>query len=307
MTLPRRFTVLAAKVEATPGTAEALTASEAAYNIFDAQITPNIPMSERPQQGSYRHNAAVAGPRSATCTFRIELTGNGSGGVPTWATVFLAACGVVNSGGVLTPRNEVVGANVKTITIGVYEAGRRSRMSGAMGNAVFEFVSGQLIGIDFTFTGKWEGEDDQTLIVPTYPTRLPLRAAATTFTIGSVTPCFETMTFDLGNEVYLRPCSTTDSGFAAAVITSRRPVFSLDPEAKLVATDDRYGRWLASTTQAFSYAVEDADDSITFAAPAVQIMNVTPGERGNLITDNTELLCVASGTDPEFSITFAAA
>lgn len=307
MTLLNRISVLAAKVEATPGTAETLTNTEAAYNILDANIVANLEMSDRPIQGSFRHLPSVPGARSATCTFTLEMTGNGAGGVPAWATVFLAACGFVNTTGTLSPVAEAPGANVKTLTIGLYENGRRKLMSGAVGNAVFNFTFGQLISISFTFEGLWQGASDQTLLVPTYPTIIPMRAASTTFTIAALTPCFDTMTLDLGNTLYLRPCSGNATGYISGIITSRKPMITLDPEAKLVATDDRYGRWLAMTTQAFSYAVTNGTDTITFAAPAVQILNVDPGEREQLKTDSTQLMCCASGTSAELTIAFAAA
>jgi len=88
MTLLSRLSVLAAKVEATPGSAETLAAADAAFNIMDAEMNANIDVSTRPIQGSFRKLPGVPGMRTATCTFSLELIGDGSGGVPTWATTF---------------------------------------------------------------------------------------------------------------------------------------------------------------------------------------------------------------------------
>jgi len=46
---------------------------------------------------------------------------------------------------------------------------------------------------------------------------------------------------------------------------------------------------------------------VTFAAPAVQKTSVSNADRNGLRVDTQTLMCVRSGTDPEFTITFAAA
>lgn len=308
MTLIRRNSVLAASIEATSGTIESLDASDAAFNVFNAVMNPTIDFQERPVQGSFSHLPGVLGARGATCTFSIELTGDGAGGVPGWASTFLPACGWTVSTGVFSPKSEAPGSNVKTLTIGLYENGRRKIMRGAAGTFTIEITAGQIIMLNFTFTGVWGGVTDTAILSPTYPTATPIRAAAATFTIGSVTPCFEQFSIDAGNNVILRPCigNADNSGYVAAMITDRRVTASTDPEAKLVATDDRYGRWLAYTTQALSMAFDDGLDIVTLAAPAAQIVSLADGDRNGLRTDATEFqFCRSSGND-EFTITFAA-
>jgi hypothetical protein len=307
MTLLSRISVLAVKTETTPGTAESVDATNAALNVMDADMTATIPVSVRPIQGSFRKLEGVPGARQAACTFTLELVGDGAGGVPAWATTLLAACGVVNSAGVLTPRNEVPGANVKTVTLALYENGRRKLMYGASGNVVFTINPGAAVMMAFTFTGVWGGVTDATILAPTYPTTIPIRASSGAFTINSVVQTFATATFDVGNVVTVRPSIATATGFDYAVITDRTPMFTIDPEAKLVATTDVFGDWQAGTTRALSMNIENATDNVAIAAPAVQRMTVTNGDREGLRVDSQTLQCCRSGTDAEFSITFAAA
>ena len=59
MPLLRRKSVLAAKIESTSGTAESLSASDAAFNVFDLTMTPTIAMTPRPSQGSFSSLPAV--------------------------------------------------------------------------------------------------------------------------------------------------------------------------------------------------------------------------------------------------------
>jgi hypothetical protein len=310
MTMATRYSIFGAKIETTPGTAETLLAADGAWNIMEAEMNANIDVSVRPIQGTFRKLPGVAGARGATCTFSLEVIGTGAGGVPAWATTFLAACGIVNSAGVLTPRNENPGTNVKTLTLGLWEmdgTGQRLKtMVGCMGNVTFEITPGETVRMNFTFTGVWSGVTNTSVISPTYPTLLPLRAASGAFTINSIAQTFGACTFDVGNTVVLRPSIATVSGFSHAIITDRTPTFTFDPEARLVAAEDVYGEWIASTTRALSCQFQNATDRVTIAAPAVQRMTIANGDRDGIRTDNQTLQCCRDGANAEFSITFAA-
>lgn len=306
MTLLSRLSVLAAKVEATPGTAETLAGADAAFNIMNAEMNANIDVSTRPIQGSFRKLPGVPGMRTATCTFSIELIGTGAGGVPSWATTFLSACGIVNTTGTLTPRNENPGTNVKTLTIGLYEAGRRKLMRGAVGNVVFEIVPGQAVMMNFTFTGVWAGVSDTAILAPTYPTLAPIRAANGAATINSVVQTFASCSFDVGNVVAIRPSVANAEGATFGIITDRTPTFTIDPEATVATGNDIWADWIAGTTRALSLQIQDASDRATFAAPAVQRQTISNGDREGLRLDQQTLLCCRDGANAEFSLTFAA-
>lgn len=306
MPLLSRLSVLAAKVEATPGTLESLTAAEAAFNVMNAEFNANIDVTTRPVQGSFKKLPGVPGQRLASCSFSIELIGTGAGGVPTWATVFLAGCGLVNSTGTVTPRDEAPGSNVKTLSIALYEAGRVKRMRGAVGTVVFEFVPGQAVMANFTFTGVFDSIADTAILTPTYPTLAPIRCSSGAATINSVVQVFSSCSFDVGNVVAVRPTIANAQGASYGIITDRTPTFTIDPEASVIAGNDIWGDWTAATTRALSLQFEDAADSITFAAPAVQRMTISNGDREGLRLDTQTLQCCRDGANAEFSITFAA-
>ena len=304
MTLLSRISVLAAKVEATPGTLETLTAAEAAFNVMNAEFNANIDVTTRPIQGSFRKLPGVPGSQLATCSFSLELIGTGAGAVPTWATTFLSACGIVNTTGTLTPRNETPGTNVKTLSIALHEGGRVKRMRGAVGTVVFEITPGQAVMANFTFTGVFDSIADTAIISPTYPTLLPIRAANGAATINSVAQAFSTCSFDVGNVITVRPSVASAQGATFFVITDRTPVFNIDPEATVLSGNDIWADWVAATTRALSIQIEDASDRITFAAPAVQRMTIANGDREGLRLDTQTLQCCRDGANAEFSITF---
>jgi hypothetical protein len=306
MTLIWRKSTIAAKIETTAGSIESLTNAEGVFNAFNSVINPDATFEERPAQGSYGHMPGVVGMRSGTMTFTTELFGDGAGGVPGWASTLLPACGWVNSAGVFTPRTEAPGSNVKTVTIAKYENGVAKRLRGAMGMFSIVMAVGNRVLINWTFRGAWQAPEDVALLAPTYPTRSPMRATGT-YTLASAAHCFSSMTINSGNNLILRPCITASdgSGIATAHVGNRLPTGSFDPESKLVATDDRYGRWLAGTEQALSIAFADAADTITIAAPKVQIRNPQEADREGLQVDNIEFQCNKNSGDDELSITFA--
>ena len=309
MSLLTRVRVLAAKVEATSGTAETLTNAEGVFNVINPVIQPNIGFTAREGQGGFGKITGVTGPRGGTCTFRIHLYGDGAGGVPAWASTFLPACGWVNSTGTFTPRSEAPGTNVKTITIGVYENGKLKRLRGASGTFTIACESGQPIALDFTFTGVYMTESDATIPAPTYPTRVPIRFSGTTFTIAAAAaPCFASINFDAGNNVILRECPSAadDSGYFNAIITDRTPTGTINPETVLIGTNNVYGKWVGHTPEALSLAVNDAEDTITITAAAIQRTNVQEGDRNGIQIDDVTFQCNKSSGNDELAIVFSA-
>lgn len=308
MPLLRRVRVLAAKTETTVGTAISLSGTDGAFNVFDATIVPNIDSEQREGQGGFSHLASVPGLRQGTCTFKTELSGDGSGGVPGWASTFLPACGWVDSTGTFSPKSEAPGSNVKTLTIGLYENGLYKQLYGAMGTFKVTFTAGRIAMVEWTFTGIYSEPSDAAIIAPTYPTTAPFRFYAETLTLGSWTPTLEQLTLDAGNEVIAREDASKESGILSALVVGRRVTGSMNPEAVLVATANHVNKWLARTEEALTVELDNGTDRITFAAPKCQRTNVVEGDRNGNQTDEIEFQCnrsAAAGND-ELTIAFAA-
>lgn len=310
MPLLRRVSVLAASIEATSGAVETLDATDAALNVYDVQFSQNISTEERPGQGAFSHSAQVPGLYAAQVSFKTEIAGDGAAGVPGWASTFLPACGWVNSGGTFSPKSEAPGSNVKTLTINFYVNGRRQQMRGCAGTFQIMLPTGRLGMIQWTFTGVSQATADASILAPTYPTVMPMRAVAESFTWGSWTPKVEMVTIDAGNEVILREnaAQSDGSGLAAGLVTARRPTIVINPEAELVATADPWGDFKARTERAFTYEIDNGTDRFVVAAPKAQVIAISEGDRGNMLIDDLTLQCnksAAAGND-ELTFQFAA-
>lgn len=311
--LVTRQAVLAAKIESTAYVAEPLVAADSNFNIFNPSATPGLEMQDRPAMDSFSMKASTVGLRPDTISFVLDVHGNGVGSTPPWADTFLPACGLVKTGDVWAPVTglpyEGTGTDngVRTLTIALFEGNRRKMLTGAMGNVRFVNPTGKNAFAEFTFQGCWTSVIDSTILQPTYPSRAPFRFAATTFTIGGYEPCVSEFAIDLGNAVQMRECqkNANASGYRGAFIGDRKIGGTLDPEARLVADFDTHGNWINAVEQAMSCALSDADDTMTFAMPKLQLNNVAPGDRNGLRTDQLTFQANRDAApDDEFTLTF---
>lgn len=299
--------LLAAKIETTIGTAISLAGADGAMNVYDPMIQANIEQAKRPRQGSFGNRKSISKQRGGTATFRTEVYGDGAGGVPLWASVLLPACGWVDSAGVFSPTTESPGTNVKTITIGCYQDGMFKQLFGAAGTFKLIFEAGSPVSIEWTFQGIFDEPDDVTILSPTYPAITPPRFASNTFTIGGSSPgCIESLEVDAGNEVALRSCPGTVSGIKSGIVTDRKVNGTMNPESRLIATEDVFGKWIAGTEEALVIELDDGTDLISFDAPKLQRQNVQEGERAGIQTDEISFDCNGNAGDDEFTITFEA-
>ena len=315
MVLLTRRRVVAATSEDDPGTAESLTAAEAAFNVFESTIQAEREFTERIGQGVMSPLPGTLGAKGGTAAFKVELAGSGSVGSPTpaWASTFLPAVGLVATGDVFKPESlhpESPSAKTKTITIGVYEDGKLKMLRGCMGTAVITFVSGKPVMIEFTFTGIWVDPSDVAILTPTYPTVIPPRFVSAGMTIASWSPKVAELTIDLGNEVALREDANDPSGYCTALIGSRRIVGTLNPESSLVAADDPNANWDSGAEQALAVQLGGSSangNTVAIAAPKLQFTNTQEGDRNGAIIDDVEfqLNRSAAAGDDELTVTFA--
>lgn len=313
MPLLKRLETIAAKVESTIGTAEALTASEGVYNAYDIEINANIEVEAREGQGSFNYLTGISGARAGTMSFKTDMGWDGTN-LPNWASVLFPGCGFVVSTQTYYPTSEAPGSNVKTLTLAVYQDGLKKTLAGAMGNFRIVCPSGKMPFVEWEFTGVWQAVTDTAIIAPTYPTSNPLRFGSATVTYQGAAVCAENVTLNAGNEVILREDPSTAAGFKSAIVVSRRPMITVNPEAGLVAADaasDVFGDWLAHTEGIFSCKIDGptgavTNGDITFAAPKAQVVNAQQSERNRLLTNDIELACNKNGAtaDQEVSIAF---
>jgi hypothetical protein len=303
MTLLRRKRVIAAKIESNAGTAVALAGADGVFNAYDAEIQPTAEFIQRQGQGSAGQLAGVVGVPTGTMSFRTELYGNGAGTKPSWADVLFPACGFpVSSGNIFAPLTAAPGTAVKTVTIGVFEDGLFKSLRGAVGTFVLTAEPGKPVYFDWTFTGAWVTPTDASIIAPTYPTRLPIRARQGTTTVGTYALCYSSFTLDAGNVIAPRLCVNAIGGIHSMIITDRNITGTIDPESNLVANYPVYTDWINSTTKTLTVEFADADDKFIILSSGFQVTNAQEGDREGLQIDSIDYQLV-KGNSPDSEIT----
>jgi hypothetical protein len=303
---------IAGKIETTNGTAIALAAADADMWVIDpvmrmeAEHIPRLAgASSTPRKGSI-------GARGGICMFTLEAEGKGAAGSPEWANLLLPACGFyddANTWKLVTAVPSTAGNVPRTITLAKFTDGRKMILSGCMGNAVFRFVHGRPLMIDFTFRGKYESMTDVALLAATLPTQFAPAVTNTTFTIGGVALRTGEVTIDLGNNVIMRPdigSGAGTSGFAYATISGRDIRVRLDQEAALVATRDDYGILLAGTQQAMVLNVGGATwNELDFSLPKIQFATLEDRDQEGMLMDGIEAQAQWSAAeDDEMTLAF---
>lgn len=307
----KKIRTLAAKIETTIGTAESLTSAEGAYNAYNIMFQPAITKTQREGSGSFNRLTSISEGQLATITFRTDLAWDGTSTEPAIFSVLMPCCGWTESTNVWKPKSEAPGSNVKTCTMGVYVDGVLKTIKGAVGTWTMVMVAGQIIFIDWSFTGVYVEPTDTSIIAPTYPTDAPLRfASATACSFNSVALKTQNMTIAANNEITPLESPLTASGYSSCVIVDRLPTIVCNPEMESVATQNRHNIF----TDALAYALQVTLDgpgngTLGITAPKAEIANIQEGERGKIVTDELTLNCTKNGAtqNEELYFTFTPA
>ena len=299
-----RNRVFAGNIETTTGTPIALTGTDGVFNVFSPDFKSEIPPSERMGQGSLTRLAPIPGARMGKFSFKTELYNAVT--VPFIWSRLLLACGFQVTAGVYTPLTSML----STLTLGMYQgdSSRFKSIAGAMGNLKIVGETGKPAMMEWEFTGKHIAPATATKIAPTYPTTVPARVAGITLTIGGVgTYRAGKFELDLGNKVVMRQDMTDVTGYRAATITDRKPVFKIPIESLPLATHDFWADHLASTTAALSIVIGSGlGGTVTIAATNLQFINPPQDEdRDGINLDSLEFVCTSTTADSELSLTLS--
>jgi len=298
-----RQRILAAKAETTDGTAISLSASDAAFNIYDATMTPDWDVVPRPGQSSSDPLPAVSGGRRMNTGFSTFAHGKGSTGPPAWG-LFLQACGFSLS--TATYSLETGGTAYTSLSMALFEDGRKRTCTGCVGSFSAEFIAGQPCRINWNFVGCYADGSTTALITPTYPTVIPPRfATANAFQIASTSYRVASVTLSINNELKLREDQTT-SGYRSGVVVHRDVRWTVDPES--ATAKDFYNDMRDHTEADITLVLGGVTyNKVTFNSPKCQIVSAAPSDRDGLLTDTLEFQANrnAAAGDDALTIVFA--
>lgn len=305
------------KIEGTPYTAETLAVAN--YNVpaFNINYDNDVAMyARRIARGDFSRDPSIAGKRSITVSFSVDLAWSGTATTAPSYFPCLRACALKQISGVsnVVLKTDADYANVPA-TIEVVEKAEGASASqlvikahGCMGNAklVCDAV-GKPVRLDFEFKGVYNGITDRAfaaILVPTgFDTPNPEAMLGVTSTIFSETQKYDKFTFDLGNDVQVWTDPSKAQGLEGARVVDRNPTLEIDPDMGLIATTSMFTRHINNTTGAVSISV---GNHLTISAPAAQLdSSYKPGEREGHVVNNLKFGLKRSLGNDELSITHA--
>lgn len=314
--IPTR-SLIAVKIESTEGTDAVPADADVVAPAFDMDYGATVEMAERPVvQPSFSRITKIAGERSATISFSVELKGSGVAGTKPYFASALRAIGFDETivGGTSVTYN-LVSESQDSVTVEMRESdalgnARSKKIIGARGTMTIEAVKGGIVRLVFEFQGKYVQPTDAAVtqfVAPSItPLPVPFLSAGLSFQgVGSLK--VQTVTLDVGNEIVLRNDVNDPTGNLSALITGRTPTGSIDPEIELVATQDFYNLWTTNSEGILIYVLGSvAGNIVTVTAPKAQIDNIGEADRENLRTAGLDLVLnqsVVAGDD-ELEIAF---
>lgn len=307
--------VIAAKIETVEGTKETLTGTESKILAFNPKFEADIGMNKRDPVRPYLSPVVdLPGALSAKLSFRVEIKGAGAAysvSIKPALGDFLRGCGFLETidvtVGVEKATYDPASTGHKSLTIALYEDGVAKTLFGAKGNVKFSSKAGEPLYADFDFTGVYDGVIDAALPAPTFESTLPPVFLSSTLTVAAYAAIIESINIDMANAVSLRSDVTKAAGYISAVISSREPNGSFDPEMVTVAAHDFFGRWKAGTTGALVIGDVGAVqyNKVKITAPKLQYRKVSDADRNAIAIADTAFLLAASAGDDEIKILFS--
>lgn len=292
-------------VESTSGTAETPSAALANTLVLVASCNPTGVFDGGESRPIGQHGGA--GPRTkvmerGTATFKTRMRHADA------TLALLQLCGFVLSGA----SSEIATATWADLsqrvtgTFYFWEDGRLKRLHGANGTAKIAPATGAggPVDIDWEFQGIFTMMSDASMPADPTLTTSAYRNAGLGLTLAAgQIPQVSDWELDIGAEVNPRQDATATSGLQRYQVEDGAPMLTIDPEARLVANYDAYGKYMAGTAEAAQIVLTDGSNTLTIAMPQTQRIDMPGGEREKKLTDNAQLEIQknASGVDLTFT------
>lgn len=294
-----RIVVMGAKIESVTGTAESITATEAAMVLENPEWTVDQQTIERQYPGSLGQFKSTHGLQPCTLKFDWRMV-DGDTGVPLFISTFFPAFDMTPTGAVYNcSRLE------STVTVAEWRDGIKRVGYGMRGDFQLVAVQGQPQFMKCTLMGCYTDEIDEAAPSPiTYPSVAPPIVAGATLTYGGYTPQgVQQVTINRGNQLSMREDVTKASGYLGAAISAWKPTVEINPEMTALSTKDWTNLRALEGEAALVFNVgADSGNIFQWAAAAAQIQKTPWGDRDGKLVQN--IVAQLNGTNP-LSLTLA--
>lgn len=183
---------------------------------------------------------------------------------------------------------------IPSISIGMAKDGVREAIKGARGTVSFAGRIGEPMLLTFEFTGAYSGfQDGGNIDGVTYTTQIPPVLLDADLTHGKTGtsfsamygPCISSIDIGMGNEIAYKECMAEAAGIEYAILSSRSPTFTIDPELTTEGAWDYLTQFTSNTPSRFNFSVGSTwQNRFWFKAPGVSWTSVATGDRNGIAT-----------------------
>lgn len=290
-----KLTAIKVKLETTKGTK---VAADQALLVSNLDIKLTAPVEDRPTAGSYlgKTDPSTIGEMSGTCSFDVELRGNGTTGVEAGLAILFQAAGLKKTSEVYNLHSSFT--DQKTISIDVWKDGLKFGLAGAMGNIEIMGDTGKKIICKCEFSGIWQTPVTEAMPAVAPSATLPMKLQGGTFTVATVAKAVSKFSLNLQNQVIPELDINATGGISTYLVADYDPIVSVDPEAEPIATIDYFGQQIAGTENTVVLAASDGTTNITIIMPAVSWRKVNNADRDGIFAHEVVGQCShSSGND----------
>jgi hypothetical protein len=194
--------------------------------------------------------------------------------------------------------------NQESMTIWLYMDGLLHKLTGAMGTWNVEAAAGSFGKINFTITGSYNDPVSADMLTSiTYEMISPPQVELAYFYFDQYRHLkAQQLTFDLANTVVPREDVNAEDGYAGVLITSRKPVGTMNPEMPRLHEVNLWSILSAGTFSSVQARFGTAaGNTVWMYSPALQLSGPTYGDRENIRTLQTNMnFCRIQGDDEIF-------
>ncbi len=196
-----------------------------------------------------------------------------------------------------------------TLSLAGYFAGVVEALRGGRSNVTFACTRGQPVRMNHEFSGVLQDSFDAALLSSiTFDTTEPPAFIAVAMLINAVSIPFETLSFNMQNDVQPRPDANAADGYLSYHVGGREPQITMDPESVKKADLDYDGLLKAGTKFPVELVVGTvAGNKFLMSWPNCQFSDQGPGSRNLIRTKDVTIACVgvdADGEDEFFMLQF---
>jgi hypothetical protein len=322
MAIRTKRRVLAAKIETIAGTAETLAAGDGGLLVSDLKWDMNIEMVARDyMKDDLGRIKPVPGKRSGSFSFTTEIRGKNAAfsalNVPEVGK-YLQACGFSETVDTTADAETVTyeptsdQTAMATLTMALYNDGRRILLSGCRGNVQIEANNGKYGKLMFTFQGVIESVADAAQLVVDLSGEVGLNPPlllGTSFSLNdgsAYSAKISSLSVDMGNTVTMREDMSAAHGYAYPEITERNPTGSIDPELDTETNYPFLGNFLSGVSAAISFSAGTVQyNRFEITIPTATTTAVGDSERESLATADLSFELNSTTGDDEISIVFS--